>query len=219
MPCIPVVENPRKRRRRRGSYTSKQLRAGFGGRARMGGRRRRRRNPPVLAALGNPRRRSRPTRRYYVRHTVRRRRNPNIVRGFDLMAGVWTATGAIGSTVIPGLVRRFVPQVPYTGPIAYVVRLGGTAATAFAVKLVTKDRRAPTLVWAGGIALILVDVFRQYLAPRLGLSGLGQEGDFVLTEELEDAMPVEGTAGYVDVSEGDAMAGYVETDFNPSIMG
>lgn len=136
-----------------------------------------------------------------------------------MMSGVFVATGAIGSTVIPGLIRRFVPQIPYTGPIAYVVRLGGTAATAFGIGLVTKDRRAPQLVWAGGLALILVDLFRQYLAPRLGLSGLGQGGDFVLTEELEDAIGPVGVAGYVDASGGESMAGYVETDFSPAVMG
>lgn len=215
MPTIPVVENPRRRSKRR-SYTAKQRSYGFGGRARRT-RSRRRRNPPILAALSNPRRRSRrrPARRSYAR-PYRRRRNPSIIKGFDMMSGVFVATGAIGSTVIPGLIRRFVPQIPYTGPIAYVVRLGGTAATAFGIGLVTKDRRAPQLVWAGGLALILVDVFRQYLAPRLGLSGLGQEGDFVLTEELEDAV---GVSGYVDASGDESMAGYVETDFSPAVMG
>lgn len=215
MPSIPVVENPRKARRRRRSYTAKQRSYGFGGRRRKS-RTRRRRNPPILAALGNPRRRSRrrATRRYSHRA---RRRNPAFLKGFDLMAGVWTAVGAVGSTAIPGLVRRFLPQIPYTGPVVYGVRLAGTAATAFAVKLITKDRRAPTLVWAGGIALILVDLFRQHLAPRLGLSGLGQDGDFVLTEELEDALPGGDVAGYVDVS-GEGMAGYVDTDYSPAIM-
>lgn len=215
MPCIPVVENPRKRRRR--SYTAKQRSYGFGGRKRRSTRRaRRRRNPPILASLANPRRRSRSrTRRYYV-SPRRRRRNPALLKGFDIMSGLWVGVGAIGSTVIPGLVRRFVPQIPYTGPIAYVVRLGGTAVTAFGVGLITKDRRAPGLVWAGGLALVMVDLFRQYVAPRLGLSGLGQDGDFVLTEELEDAIP--GTSGYVDVGD-ETMAGYVETDYDPSIMG
>ena len=224
MPCIPVVENPRRRRRRRGSLSAKQLRAGFGGRARMSTRRRRgrgRRNPPILAALGNPRRKRRSVlgRNYYVAHDVRRRRrNPAPTFGIDLMGGVFVAAGAIGSTVIPGLVRRVVPQIPYTGLMAYVVRLGGTAATAFVVGKLSKERRAPQLVWAGGIALILVDVFRQHLAPRLGLSGLGQDGDFVLTEELEDAIPAGDVAGYVDAAD-DTMAGYVETDYDPSIMG
>lgn len=217
MPVIPVVENPARGKRRR--YTAKQRRYGFGGGPRRS-RPKRRRNPPVLAALSNPRRRSRSsrTRRYYAR-PYRRRRNPDLIKGFDLMSGVFVATGALGSTVIPGLIRRFVPQIPYTGPIAYVVRLGGTAATAFGIGLVTKDRRAPQLVWAGGLALIFVDLFRQYLAPRLGLSGLGQEADFVLTEELEDAISTEGAAGYVSVDEGEGLTGYVETDFNPAIMG
>ena len=132
------------------------------------------------------------------------------------MSGVYVATGAIGSTVIPGLVRRFIPQIPYTGPLAYAVRLGGTAVTAFGVSLVTKDRRASQLVWAGGLSLILVDLFRQYLAPRLGLSGLGQEGDFILAEEIEDAV---GTSGYVEASSDEAMAGYVETDYSPAMVG
>lgn len=217
MTRIPVVENPRKRRR---SYTAKQRSYGFGGRRRPRSaprRGRRRRNPPILAALANPRRRRRrPGSRYYVSHSIRRRRNPNVLKGFDLMAGLWVGVGAIGSTAIPGLVKRFVPQIPYTGPVAYLVRLGGTAATAFAIKYITKDRRAPSLVWAGGLSLIFVDLFRQYLAPRLGLSGLGQEGDFVLAEELEDAVDVEGVAGYVDVEGG--LRGYVDTDYNPAIQ-
>lgn len=213
---IPVVENPRAKKRR---YSAKQRSYGFGGgRRRTTPRRARRRRNPTLASLAaNPRRRRRSTGRYYMAHTVRRRRNPNLLKGFDLMAGLWVATGAIGSTAIPGLVKRFVPQIPYTGPIAYVVRLGGTAATAFAVKFLTKDRRAPSLVWAGGLSLIFVDLFRQYLAPRLGLSGLGQEGDFVLAEELENAVGAENMAGYVEVERG--LKGYVDTDYNPAIQG
>jgi hypothetical protein len=213
MAMIEVVENPRRHRRRH--YTAKQRSYGFGGRRRHY---RRRRNEPILASLsGNPRRRSR-RRSYGVRHVVyRRRRNPDLFRGFDLMAGVWVGVGAIGSTMIPSFLRRVIPQIPFTGPLVYGVRLGGAWATSFLVNMVTKNRRSANLAFSGGVAMILVDAFREYVAPRLGLSGLGNDQDFVLTRELQDALPTMG--GYVDVRSGNGMRGYVQTDYNPAIMG
>jgi hypothetical protein len=233
MPYVPIVENPRRRHshRRHRSLTARQKRYGFGGRAAMRtGRpsrsRRRRRNPEWLASLANPRRRHRSYRYHHRSYHYRARRNPSFLSGLtgsiNVMDGVWVATGALGSTVIPGLVKRFVPQIPSTGVMSYVLRIGGTAVTAFGVKLLTgggRASRAFSLVWAGGLAFVLVDLFRDYVAPRLGLSGLGLEDQFVLTREIQDALPG-GTSGYEVVYKPKitGISGYRLVDtYNPAV--
>lgn len=209
MATIPVVENPRRRRRRR--LTAKQLAYGFGGKKYRTRKRGRRRNPGLASLAANPRRRRR-SGGYSVAHVIRRRRrNPSGgflgglgLGGFDLMSAAWVGVGAVGSTMVPGLVRKFWPALPAAGPMGYLVRAGGTFATAYAVKMVTKSPKNFQLVMAGGLGLIFVDLFRQYVAPMVGLSGLGADNGFVMASEVRDAL-----AGYVDT---DALSGYVDTD-------
>lgn len=208
MATIPVVENPRRRRRRR--LTAKQLAYGFGGKKYRNRKRGRRRNPGLASLAANPRRRRR-SRGYSVAHVVRRRRNPRGgflgglgLGGFDIMSAAWVGVGAVGSTMVPGLVRRFWPALPAGGPMGYLVRAGGTFATAYAVKMVTKSPKNFQLVMAGGLGLIFVDLFRQYVAPMVGLSGLGADNGLVMASEVRDAL-----AGFVDT---DSLSGYVDTD-------
>ena len=101
---IPVVENPRRRRRKR--YTAKQRAYGFGGKRK---RRvtRRRRNPVMASLAANPRRRRSSVskrRRYYPR-----RRNPGFMgMGSGLiMNAAMVGIGALGSEMVPRLVRRY----------------------------------------------------------------------------------------------------------------
>lgn len=210
---VEVVENPRRRRRR---LSRAQLAAGFGGRRGMGGKKRSRKrysNPALLASLGNPRRRRRSRSSYRVRHVVSHR-NPALF-GFDLGAAGWVAAGALGSTLVPQIVRKFWVGLPSTGPMNYLVRAGGTLATAYVAKMVTKNNRAFGLILAGGLGLIFVDLFRDYVAPNIpGLSGLAGDNSFVKASDFNDAY-LPGVSGYVTAP---GMSGYAGSDFNPAIM-
>jgi hypothetical protein len=208
MELIPVVENPRRRRRHK--LSAKQIAAGFGGkRARLGrGRGRRRRNPALLASLGNPRRRRRASHRHSFRGLTSRS-NPAFL-GFDLEAAAWVGVGAIGSQTVPMLVKKFWDGVPTTGWGGYAVRAGATLATAYAAKMLTKNQRAFGLIMAGGLGLIFVDLFREYVAPNIGLSGYSDGSALVETNDLLDGM-----GGYVDDT---SMSGFADTNFNPAIM-
>ncbi len=197
MATIEVVENPRRKRRR--PMTAKQ-------RKYFGKRRTRRRRNPMLATLGNPRRRRRRGRASRSRYSRRRYRNPSIA-GFDIGSAVYVGVGMIGSDLVPTLVRKVWAGLPSAGPMVYLVKAGGTFATAFAVKMVTKSPRNFNLVMAGGLGLIFVDLFRQYIAPRIGLAGLGNDAAMVYASELEDAAAIE---GYVDGS-ASRVAGYVSS--------
>ena len=211
MPVIEVVENPRRRPRRRRKMSALQRRY-FGKRRTSRPRRRRRstvtrtvttrRNNPLMASLGNPRRRTqrRTVRGYVVR---RRRSNPKLfgLPGFDLQTAAWVGAGMLGTSVVPGLVRRVWPGLPSSGPMLIVVKVGATFLTAFTVRTITKSRQKSDLVMAGGLALVLVDLFRQYIAPRIGLTALGSDSSPVYAEELADI------GRYIDTP----MGGYVES--------
>lgn len=218
---IEVVENPRRRRRR---YTAKQRAYGFGGkrRRRPATRRRRRRNPMLASLAANPRRRRRRG-SYAVTHRVRRRRrNPKLfgLKGFDFGAAMYVGIGMIGSDMVPNLVRKAWSGLPSSGPMVYLVRAGGTLATAYAVKMATRSEKNFSMVMAGGLGLILVDLFRMYVAPKIGLSGLAADSSVVYAGEVADAynmgryidtMPLSsgnGVGKYVNVKPGRGVAGY-----------
>lgn len=184
MSDILVVENPRRKsRKRRRTYTAKQRAYGFGGGKRRKTTRRRRsyrRNPSLAVLSGNPRRR-----RSY-------RRNPSfglggLFKGFDFMSGLWAATGIIGSNVVPNMVKKFWPGLPMSGPMGYLVKIGAVGVTGMVVGMVTKGRKARDLVFVGGLAAIFAQVFTDYIAPMVpGLSGLGQR--YIDVSEISDAM-------------------------------
>lgn len=201
MPVIEVVENPRRRSRRR--MTAKQRRY-FGPR-----RARRRRRNPVMASLSNPKRARRRRRRsgYSVRHVARRRRrrNPQLfgLGDFNLNTAMWVGVGMLGSDMVPNLVRMAWPGLPSGGVWKYVNRVGGTLLTAYGVKMLTGSRRNFGYIMAGGIGLVIVDLVRDYVLPQVGLSGYVGDGGAVYSEELADV------AGYVN--EPTPMGGYVES--------
>lgn len=193
---IEVVSNPRKRRKYRRKTT----------------RRRKRRNP-VLASIGNPRRRRRRSApRSYRRRAYRR--NPRLLGlpGFDFSSAAYVALGMIGSDMVPNLVRRFWPGLPSTGIANYAVKIGGTVVMAYGVKMFTRSTQKFQMVMIGGLSLLLVDLFRMYVAPKIPfLSGMGADESLVYAGELEDVY--EGTAGYVKDSSVD---GYVQEDLSGS---
>lgn len=174
MELIPVVENPRRRRRR---YSAKQRAYGFGGGRRRTRKRstgRRRRNPS-LAALSNPRRSYR--RRSY------RRRNPRGMGGllgmFDFPAAGWTTGGMVVTRALPGMVANWFPAIPTAGPMGIVTKAAVVALMGWAAKQFIGARQAQHMT-NGGLALIGLDLFDQYLAPKLGMGVSG----FVSADEL-----------------------------------
>ena len=188
---VPIVENPRRRkkrvvRRKKRRYVK-----------------RRRRNP-LMATLGNPKRRRRTYRKIRRRRTYRRR-NPGFnLKGFDFQAAAMVGVGMIGSDMIPMLIRKFYPALPSSGIAGYAVKLGGTFVTAHVTKMVTNSQKNFQLVMAGGIALVLVDLFRQYVAPNIGLSGMGGYDDPVAISDLTEDFAMNGyvdsgVAGYEDL--------------------
>lgn len=177
---IPVVENPRRRRsRKRRHLSAAQKAAGFGGKSAMSGRksrRRSRRRNPALASVFNPRRRRRSA--SSVRRVVRRRRrNPGLLGGlggFDLGAAMYVGVGALVPKYVLSFVANKFPMVPTTGPVGYLTRAAAVWVTAFGVKKVLKSQKAYGYILAGGLGMIFVDLFQDYVAPRIpGLAGLG----------------------------------------------
>lgn len=211
MTNVPVVENPR-RRRKRGRYTPAQKRAGFAGRASMRRRRtprRRRQANPALATYSNPRprkRRRRPvTYRTYRRHYgYRRRRNPSL-RGLTRMLNLHTAASVAGGIFVarmtPGLVARVWAGAPVSGVGGMAVKVGGVLIAATVAKTVFRSDRIAVGLVAGGIGYILFDLAEEYLLPRLGLS-LSGYGNHYRYGELENM----GISGYEGARS--AMAAY-----------
>lgn len=208
---IEVVDNPRRKKRRR--YTAKQRSYGFGGKRRRTSRRsprpstRRRRRNPAIASLGNPPRRRRSYRRRprYTVTGVSRRRRSNPIRGplgLDLSAAMYIGIGMFGTEVLPRFVKKAWPAVPTTGIMGYLVQAGSAIVVGFGIGRIT-NRRNGQLAAAGGIALILLNLFRQYAAPWLSLGGLGNDYAALTYGDISDV------GGYVTT---DQMGGYVKTN-------
>jgi hypothetical protein len=208
MATIPVVENPRRKRRSRRGLSAAQKRAGFGGRAAMRRskgrkstkrRRTRRRNPgrSMVTYTSNPRRRttrrrsySAPARRY------RRRRNPGLMSGIDFKSVLFIGGGTIWTEVGPSLVGKFWKGMPRTGFTGLAVKAGVTIAGGVAVKMITKSTARQNQFIIGGLVGILVDLYRMYAVPLLqsqGLEGLNGLGGYISKREV---MRIPGVAGY-----------------------
>ncbi len=194
MSTIQVVENPRRKRRSR-RLSAVQRRAGFGGKRSMTGKRRtKRRRNPSMASLGNPRRRrSRSRRPRYTVTGVSRPRRRNMSYGgplgVDMSAALYIGLGMFGTELVPRLARKAWAGIPTVGVTGYLVKAASAVAVGFAVGKVTNKRNGQ-LAAAGGLALIGVDLFRQYVAPKIGLAGFGGALSF---EDISDV------AGYVPI--------------------
>lgn len=190
---IPVVENPRRRRRHR-KLSAKQIAAGFGGKRHR--THRRRRNPGLASLLANPRRHRRYYRRANPRRRHRRYSNPGMLGGITGMINVQNAlyvTGGIAvAKLTPGLLVRVWAGAPTTGIGRYGVQLAGVLAAATVVKMVTKSSQSGAMVVAGGIAAIAYDVLNEYVFPKIGLAGIGDDGSPVSRSELMNI----GVSGY-----------------------
>jgi hypothetical protein len=212
MPRVPVIENPRRRRRRSRHLSPAQIAAGFGGKRGVRHRRKagRRRNPALAQLALNPRRRS-SRHRYAIprRHRRHSFRNPLGATHigpfqFDLVSAAWVGGGMILSKQAPSLIQKVWPGVPTTGMAGYGVRLGAVLLAGYGVKMVTKSPQRSGQLVAGGLGMVLFDLFSEYVAPKIGLSGLSN--DRLITQgELDNILA--GTGGYVP----SPMAGFVTT--------
>lgn len=170
---IPVVENPRGRKRSkpRRKLSAKQIAAGFGGKRakkKRGGKKaatrtvKKYRNPS-LAALANPRR--------------RRRRNPSI-GGMTKMLNLKLASGVALGLIVPNLLvnqvkARFYPALPNTGMTGTAVRIGAAVIASYATKKFFKQSEIATGIIAGAVGFELYQWANQYLLPMIpGLSGV-----------------------------------------------
>jgi len=197
---VEVVENPDKRR--------------GGGRKRHS--RRRRRNPGLALMAGNPhrRRRARRASSYHSVRRYRRRSNPDFMAGIDIQSAAWVAGGMIGANLIPGLIAKVWPAIPRAGIAGHAVKVGGVIVMGFLARMLTKSPARSNQLVAGGLALVLYDVYNEYLAPKLGLTGMG---GFVTTDEINQIVGVNGFVNrnlnlngigqYVDDQRGELITG------------
>lgn len=170
---IPVVENPRRKAKKRKTYSRKQLAAGFGGKRRKSPKRRKktttrrvtRRRNPTLAALANPRRKA-----------YRRRRNPSM-GGFTKMLNLKLATGVAIGLIVPNLLvdqvkTRFFAALPNTGMTGMAVRIGAAVVIGYTTKKFLKQPEIATGIIAGAVGFELFKLAQTHLLPMIGLSGV-----------------------------------------------
>lgn len=193
MQTIPIIENPRRRRRRsRRNLTPRQLAAGFGGKGRMKRKTHRRRNPGLMSIAANPSRRRSRRRSTVSGYRRRHYRNPSFNRifgGIDLAFAASAAGGIILGKAAPGLIQKAWPTVPVTGFGGMAVRVGSVLAASFvAGKFLRMPKVASGLI-AGEIAYELYLLANQYLLPSLGMSLSG--GDYLTMSDL-DSMALSG---------------------------
>lgn len=192
---IEVVEN--KRGKRRHKMTAKQAKY-FGKRRHH----RRHRNSALATLAGNPRHRS--VRRYH--HKGRRNRchrNPGMfggIRGllpFDIRSVLEVGGGIAASKYGPQLVQKYIwAGMPTTGIAGYAVRLGTTIVLAQGVKMITKSSRSAENIMLGGVGSIIYDLFTEYAAPAMGLTGVEGYSNRVPITEVSTALNGDGLGHY-----------------------
>lgn len=206
MPTIDIIENPRRRRRR--ALTAKQLAAGFGGKGHMrrrSGGRRKRRNPGLmeLAAI-NPRRRRH--RSYAVSHRRRRRySNPGVgsfFGGIDLTFAASAAGGIVLGKAAPGLIAKVWPGVPQDGLAGTAVRVAAVLAVSIAIRKFLKMPKVANGLITGEIAYEIFTLANQYLLPKIGLAGIGDDNDYLTMSDIDQL----NLSGYV--TQADRLSGY-----------
>ncbi len=204
MPNVTYVENPRrpKKSSQRRTLTAAQRAAGFGGRAAMSRKanpRRRSKSHTKWGRVKSHTRRVNPTlAAWAVNPRRRRRRNPGLLSGLpglpglNLKAVAFTAGGAIITRMAPALIEKVWPGVPRTGLMGHAVKIGAAFALSMGVKAVMKDTAAANQVLIGGLAVAVMDIYDEYVAPKLGLTGLS---GFVNQGEI---FAVENMSGFVN---------------------
>ena len=224
MAVVRIVENPRRKsRRKRRTLSAKQRSAGFGGKRTMSRRgrsttkrRTKRRRNPLMASLGNPRRRASNRRRplYTVTGVARRRRkNPRIGPfNIDVMTAVYIGSGILSVELLPRAIKKLWLGLPTVGLPGYGVKAAVALGTGYLVGRFTNSRNG-ALVTAGGLSMIFVDLFRQYALPRIPyLSGLANDSGTVSAADLSELygyVDAPGVSGYINQPTG-GFGEYVE---------
>lgn len=200
MPNVPIVENPRRRKsRRRRTLTAAQKRAGFGGKAAMtrnrsGRKSKSRRRNPSLMSLSNPKKRTRVV--HVVKRNARRRRYRNpAFAGLDVQSALWVGGGLAWTDMAPGLISKVWPGVPRTGLMGHLVKAGAAVGGGMAVKMLTKNTARANQFMTGGLAWVLFGLYREFIAPKLGLSGLGSMRGYVPASEIRRITQGNGAGG------------------------
>jgi hypothetical protein len=137
----------------------------------------------------------------------RRRRNPRIGPfNINLAAAAWVGAGVLSTELLPRIARRFWAGLPTAGVAGHGVKVASAVVAGMVVGKVT-NRNNGMLVTAGGLSMVLVDLFRQYALPYVPfLSGLGNDAGTMTPQELRD---IYGVGAYVDAP-APGMAAYVE---------
>jgi hypothetical protein len=102
--------------------------------------------------------------------------------GDRVMAG-----GMFGSRTGPALISKMMP-VPTSGLAGYAVRTGSTVLLSMAVKALTGSKQNGDRVMAGGLGAIVYDLFNEYLAPMVGLSGYEGGQSIVIPADIQEAL-------------------------------
>lgn len=178
---IPVVENPRRRRRHR-RLSPAQIAAGFGGKRRRSHNPRHRRRNPGLATYylaGNPRRhRSRV--HSGRRHYRRRYHNPggmlgSLTSGNTLKTASGMAIAIVLSKYVPAnLITKVWSGVPTAGIGGSAVRVGVGVLASELTRRFLKQSEIANGMLVGILGYELYQLAAQYVLPSLGLSGLGE---------------------------------------------
>ena len=169
MPNIQIVENPRRRKSRKG-YTRKQLAAGFGGKRKMTRRRKTRRNPTLATLAGNPRRRY--TRRATPARRRRARSNPGMLAGiprlFNLKMAASVGVGITTAHLAPNLITKVWAAAPTAGLPGTAIRIGAVLLVGTASKMLMKDNTIAVGIVAGGIGYEIYKFLAENVVPKIG---------------------------------------------------
>lgn len=177
---IPIVENPRRRRRHR-RLSPAQIAAGFGGKRRRSPSRRRR-NPGLSTYFqaGNPRRRRARVHNPRRHRSRRRYHNPagflgSLTSGHTLKTAGGMAVGIVLSKYVPSnLITKVWAGVPTTGIGGAAVRVGVGVLASELTRRFLKQSEIANGMLVGVLGYELYQLAAQYVLPSLGLSGMGE---------------------------------------------
>lgn len=110
----------------------------------------------------------------------------------DMKSALYVGGGILAAKIAPGLLVKVWAGAPTTGFGKSAVELAGGFAAATVVKMVTKSSSAANLIMAGAFGYVLYDLANQYLLPKIGLAGLGDDSSYVTRSELQEI----GVEGY-----------------------
>ena len=196
---------PKKKANKR-QLTPAQRKAGFGGKRAMTNARGGAKKKTTTRAKPKTRTtaKRKPARATVVakRKTTPRRKTGMLggLPGVDLMSVGYAAGGIIGVKVLPGLVSKVLPGVPRAGLTGYGVKIVGAIAIGYGVKALTKSQARANQVMAGALGMVAYELFSEYVAPKIGLSGLSGLGDtdgYVTNAEIDGVLYGGDVAGYI----------------------